>query len=221
MHALSTSRTRWSTPKRIALIGTSGAGKTTLGRELAQRLGGVFVEVDAIQHRANWAKATGEEIGTGIRAALSGHTSWVIDGICEREVGDFVSGHADVIVWLDLRLGLKLVRLLRRSWRRVRTREVLWNGNTETWRDVFVGRDSVLIHPIRTHFPQRRRYLTRPDAHKIIRLRTPREVERWLQTFGPQTLTGLRGAPADRVLQRTALAPLNASIVGRQHDDQR
>jgi len=166
--------------RRVALIGTSGAGKTTLGRELAKRLGGVFVEVDAIQHKANWAKATREEIGTGIRAALSGHTSWVIDGICEREVGDFVSGQTDMIVWLDLPLGLKLVRLLRRSWRRMRTREVLWNGNTERWRDVFVGRDSVLIHPIRTHFRQRRRNLARPDTQKICRLRTPRDVERWL-----------------------------------------
>ena len=90
---------------------------------------------------------------------------------------------ADVIVWLDLPLLVKLGRLVRRSWRRVRTREVLWNGNVETWRDVFVGRDAVLIHPLRTHHRSRRGTLARPDFGKIVRLRTPEAVERWLAEF--------------------------------------
>jgi adenylate kinase family enzyme len=165
---------------RIALLGTSGAGKTTLGRELARRLGCVFVEVDALQHKANWVRATPDEVSAAVRAALAGKARWVIDGTCEREVGDFVSAQADVIVWLDLPLTVKLLRLLRRSWHRVRRQEVLWNGNTESWRDVFVGRDSVLMHPVRKHFPQRRHILGRPDAHKIVRLRTPRQVQEWL-----------------------------------------
>jgi hypothetical protein len=63
----------------------------------------------------------------------------VIDGICELGVGDFISRQGDVIVWSDLPLVVvKLARLLRRSWRRVRTQEVLWNGNVKTWRSVFV-----------------------------------------------------------------------------------
>ena len=90
--------------------------------------------------------------------------------------------HLDVILWLDLPLLLKLGRLCRRSWRRVRTREVLWNGNVETWRDVFVGKDSVLVDATLAHFRQRRTFPTRPDAQKIVRLRTPSEVDRWLSS---------------------------------------
>jgi adenylate kinase family enzyme len=171
------------TPRRIAIIGTSGAGKTTLGRELGRRLGAVFVEVDALQHKAGWTRATAEELGASIRSALEHESRWVIDGLCEREVGDFVRGQADLIIWLDLPLLLKLVRLFRRSWRRVRRREVLWNGNVETWRDVFLGRDAVLVHPLRKHFPQRRQILARPDAIRILRLRSPRQVARWLALF--------------------------------------
>jgi len=170
-------------PQRIAIVGGSGAGKTTLGRELAKLVGGVFVEVDAIQHRAGWSKASSEEIRAGIHQALEGRDRWVIDGTCEREVGNFISGTAEVIVWLDLPLAVKLVRLLRRSWRRVRGREVLWNGNVETWRDVFVGRDSVVAHPLRTHFRHRRRMLARPDHAKIVRLRSAREVDQWLSAI--------------------------------------
>jgi adenylate kinase family enzyme len=166
--------------RRIAIVGGSGAGKTTLGRKLAELVDGVFVEVDAIQHKANWKKASVEEIGTGIREALQGKSNWVIDGICEREVGDFIVSRADVIVWLDLPLAIKLIRLLRRSWRRMRTREVLWNGNIETWRSVFVGRDSVVAHPLRTHFRHRRRMLERADHAKIVRLKSTGEVDAWV-----------------------------------------
>jgi adenylate kinase family enzyme len=130
------------TPRRIAIVGGSGAGKTTLGKRLAELVDGTFVEVDALQ-----------------------------------------SSRVDVIVWLDLPLVVKLSRLLRRSWRRVRTREVLWNGNVETWRDVFVGRDSVVAHPLRTHFRHRRRMLTRSDQDKIVRLRSAREVDAWVSSL--------------------------------------
>src|SRR6266496_4341309 len=131
---------------RIALLGTSGAGKTTLGRELARRPGCVFVEVDALQHKANWVRATPDEVSAAVRAALAGKASWVIDGTCEREVGDFVSAQADVIVWLDLPLAVKLLRLLRRSWHRVRRQEVLWNGNTESWGLDTIGTESSAKH---------------------------------------------------------------------------
>jgi len=141
------------------------------------------VEVDAIQHKAHWRKASVEEIREGIQAALDGTPNWVIDGTCEHEVGDFIASRADLIVWLDLPLAVKLVRLLRRSWRRVRTREVLWNGNVETWRDVFVGRDSVVAHPLRTHFRHRRRTLARPDRAKLVRLRSTSEVNEWLSAM--------------------------------------
>src|SRR5215216_500132 len=167
-------------PRRIAIVGGSGAGKTTLGKRLASLIGGSFVEVDAIQHKAQWTKASEEEIRTAIHGALAGKTTWVIDGTCEREVGDFISSGADVIVWLDLPLAIKLRRLFLRSWRRVRTREVLWNGNVETWRDVFVGRDSVVAHPLRTHFRHRRRMLGRSDHTKIVRLRSAGEIDAWV-----------------------------------------
>ena len=172
-----------NTANRIAITGGSGAGKTTLGRELSRRIDGVFVEVDALQHKAGWIRAPIDEVARGIHAALDGQSRWVIDCMCEREVGDFVVSSADIIVWLDLPLAVKLRRLFGRSWRRVRSREVLWNGNVETWRDVFVGRDAVLVHPLRTHLRQRQRMLAQHDHEKIVRLRSTSEVNTWLATF--------------------------------------
>ena len=40
--------------ERIAVIGTSGAGKTTLARRLAGSLDVPHLELDAIYHQAGW-----------------------------------------------------------------------------------------------------------------------------------------------------------------------
>lgn len=170
-------------PQKIAIIGTSGSGKTTLGREVARGMGGVFIEVDALVHKANWVGATDDELRAGIDAAMAGADRWVIDGTFQRRLGDFVTARADLIIWLDLPLTTILSRLLRRSWKRVRTREVLWNGNVETWSDVFIGRDSVILGAIWRYFRYRREWPQNPDREKSLRFRTPAEVDNWLRTF--------------------------------------
>jgi adenylate kinase family enzyme len=167
-------------PQRIAFLGTSGAGKTTTGRLAAARLGAVFVELDAIRHRASWAPAPPDEVRAAVDAAIAGHDRWVIDGTMQRQIGEHISGRADLLVWLDLPLPLKLARAVGRSWRRIVRDEPLWNGNRETWRGAFFERDSVIRYAIRSHFRDRRE-LPRPEhAHKTLRLATPRDVDRWL-----------------------------------------
>jgi len=171
------------TPKRIAFLGTSGAGKTTLGRMVAARLGAPFVECDAIRHKADWVQAGADEMRAAIEARIGGHDRWVADGTLQRQIGDVISGRAELLVWLDLPLPLKLWRAGLRSWRRLRTGEELWNGNRESWRDSFFSRDSVIRYAIRAHFRDRRELPRREHAHKTLRLRTVDEVDRWLATF--------------------------------------
>jgi adenylate kinase family enzyme len=171
------------TPQRIAILGTSGAGKTTLGRALAARLDAPFVEIDAIQHKAGWTPASDEELRDGIERVIAGRERWVIDNTCHRRLGELITGPAELLVWLDLPIATKFLRLVRRSWRRVTTREILWNGNYETWRDVVVGRGSVLQHMVRSHFRQRRELPYPAHAHKTLRLRRVADVDRWLATF--------------------------------------
>jgi adenylate kinase family enzyme len=85
-----------NSPQKVAIIGGSGAGKTTLGQALAERIGADFIEVDGIQHKAGWQKASDEEIRRDIQAAIEDQAKWVIDGTCEREVGDYISSRTDL-----------------------------------------------------------------------------------------------------------------------------
>ena len=56
--------------RRVNVKGTSGSGKSTFGRELAERLGVTYVELDALHHGPNWAEPTAEEFQARVREAM-------------------------------------------------------------------------------------------------------------------------------------------------------
>jgi hypothetical protein len=73
-----------------------------------------------------------------------------------------------------------LPRLIRRTARRVRTGEELWNGNKETLANVLWSRESLLLYAVRSHFRRRRVYPEALAKWHVVRLRTPAEVARFL-----------------------------------------
>src|ERR671931_636247 len=103
---------------RIVIKGTSGAGKSTFGQMLAERLGLPYIELDGLYHGPNWSEPSREVFRARVRQ--------VVDA-------------AETIVWLDLPLVVKLSRLWGRTMYRIREQPDLWNGNRETWRGAFIG----------------------------------------------------------------------------------
>ncbi|WP_278260541.1 hypothetical protein [Nocardia sp. AG03] len=57
--------------------------------------------------------------------------SWVADGAYHGKLGSLVWERADTVVWFDLPKPQVMAQIVRRSVRRVLTREELWNGNRE------------------------------------------------------------------------------------------
>lgn len=172
---------------RIAVVGTTGSGKTTVARQLADRLGLPHVELDALNWEPNWTEAPREVFRERISAALRGD-AWVADGNYSK-VRDIVWARADTIVWLDYPLGLILWRLLRRTIQRTLTREELWSGNRERFREQFLSRNSLLLWALQTYWRRRRDYprlLAQSEyAHlRLVRLRSPSGAARWLAAPG-------------------------------------
>ena len=169
--------------RRVNVKGTSGSGKTTFGRELAERLGVPFLELDAL-HWVNpsWQEPADERFREDVRAALGAMPDgWVIDGNYERKLDNIVIRGADTIVWLDLPLRVKLRRVWRRTITRIRAEEELWGGNRESWHGAFWGRDSLLGWMLRTHFSHRRDWpRLYGDDPRFVRLRSVAEARRWL-----------------------------------------
>jgi adenylate kinase family enzyme len=167
--------------RRVAIIASASAnGKTTLGRELARRMGVEFIELDALVHQPNWVEISDEQLRRALEPILA-RDRWVIDGVYTHKIGNLVVDAADTIVWLDLPLRVWLPRLLHRTHRRIQGQEKIFNDNTESWRAALVGWDSLLVYALRTHVQRRRRWPREFARHPVIRLRTPAEVEAWLQ----------------------------------------
>lgn len=169
--------------RRIAVVGPTGSGKTTLAAELAKRLGVPHVELDALHWGPGWAAPDLEAFRDRVAAALAGE-GWVADGNY-RKVREIIWTRADTLVWLDYPLWLTLWRLLRRTVRRVGKQEVLWNGNRETWWGTLLAKDSLLRLSVQGHRRMREGYplaLQLPEYRhlRVVRLRTPQETGAWL-----------------------------------------
>jgi adenylate kinase family enzyme len=170
--------------RKIAIVASaSGNGKTTLGRELARRLEVPFVELDALVHGPGWVETPDETLRAQLEPVLA-LDAWVIDGTYRRKIGDLVLESADLVVWLDLPLHIWLPRLARRTWRRYRRQEELWNGNRETLRDALFGWDSLIIYALRMHYRRRREWPVELRAFPVLRLRTVGEVDAFLASGG-------------------------------------
>jgi len=123
--------------QRISIVGSSGSGKTTLATVLSDRIGVSHVELDAINHQANWQALSHDDFQAAVRPLVA-QDSWVIDGNYHRTgVQDIIWDRADTIIWLDLPRWTTMRRVTGRTLRRAFTREELWNGNREEWKNMF------------------------------------------------------------------------------------
>lgn len=174
--------------KCVAVIGTTGSGKTTFAATLASRLGVPHIELDALHWDSNWTPAPTEVFRARVEAAIA-CASWVADGNYNA-VRDLVWGRADTLVWLDYSLPLILYRLALRTFGRAMRNQELWNGNREQLRMHFLSRNSLFLWALKTHGRRRREYpalFSAPQfAHlHVIRLQSPHTADAWLQAVVP------------------------------------
>jgi adenylate kinase family enzyme len=118
-------------PQRIHVIGNSCSGKSTVGRQLADSLGVPLVELDALNWLPNWVAlydTEPQEFERRIREATAGD-AWVVAGSYMSFSQRCFWDRVQTVIWLDLPMPVLLYRLLRRSWRRWRSNELLWGTN--------------------------------------------------------------------------------------------
>ena len=155
--------------RRVAVVGTSCAGKTTFAAALAAQLQVPHIELDALHWRAGWVPAPGEVFRQAVATAVAAER-WVSDGNY-GVVRDLVWGRATAVVWLDYPFATVLRRALYRTARRALLREELYSGNRETFRKSLLSRDSILWWVVTTWGRRRREY---PGLFEQASLRTSR-----------------------------------------------
>lgn len=150
--------------QRILISGNSNSGKSTLAAELAELFDYDFVELDALNFEGSWT-GLNESNPTRFKEKVAKATAgehWVVAGSYENFSKGIFWQKLDTIIWLDLPMPLLVWRMLRRSWKRWRTQELLWGSNREYfWPQLMVWRkeESLLWWIITKHKGKRQNIL--------------------------------------------------------------
>lgn len=168
--------------RRILVAGVTGVGKSTFCRRLSAATGIPYTEIDGLFHGAGWEPRA--EFAADVEA-FTAEPAWITEWQYTSKLGDLLGSRAELVVWLDLPRRIAWPRLFRRTISRRIHRTELWNGNVEPPLHVFLTRpeESILRWEMQTHRTWKERMpevLRERPALPVVRLATPREVERWL-----------------------------------------
>lgn len=170
-------------PRRFAVAGPAGAGKSTLAEQLSGLLGLPFTMFETFYHAPGWT--VHETWREDVLAYVAG-PEWAIEWQGE-EVREALTARTQVLVWLDHPLALTMTRTLVRTLKRHRGHGTpIPGGNVEpSLRTFFTDPDHILKQAWRGHplIRARVRRLLAEDNHPdlvVVRLRGQRQVEKWL-----------------------------------------
>ena len=175
--------------ERISVVGNTGSGKTTLARQLSERLEFPLLEPDSVMHQADWTPLAEDDFRQRIAMFMEAKSYWIIDGNYSQ-VLEAVWSKADTVVWLDPPLLRNISAVIGRTLMRLFTRQTLWNGNHEQWSNLFRlnPQKSVIAWTWRSHGERRSQFRKAMEdprwKHLIfIQLSDRKESSHWLQTF--------------------------------------
>ena len=168
---------------RIAIIGTSCSGKTTLACNISKILNIPHIELDHLYWQKNWQPLEKELFREKVRKAVQ-HEKWVIDGNFSI-VRDIIWENADTIIWLNYPFEVVFLQALARSIKRIVTRERLFGNNVESFYQTFFTKNSILYWIIYTHWNYKRTYshLIRNSKKQIIELCSTREKNNFMRAL--------------------------------------
>ena len=172
---------------RVNIIGTSGSGKTTFGRQLAEILGIPFIEIDAIFWGPNWSPLEDAVLCSRLAEALDGD-HWVLDGNYSRTT-PVKWERVEVVIWIDFSFPRTLWQAVARAAQRLISKEELWpgTGNRETLQVLF-SKESIVLWTITSYRRKRKNIINMMAAQEFQhiqfhQLRSPAETAAYLNAL--------------------------------------
>ena len=173
--------------KKIIVIGSSGSGKSTFAKKLANELNYKYISLDQLFWKKNWTESSDSEFFDNIQKATNAD-QWVLDGNYSRS-RHITWPHADTIIWIDLPHWRVMLQSIKRSVVRAVTGEELWEGtgNRESFFRMF-SKESILLFQIKSYPKAKKRYneiLNDPEYNYInfVRLKSHRESAAYLKNL--------------------------------------
>lgn len=170
--------------QRIAIVGAPGAGKSTLARALGARLSLPVYHMDHIHWKPGWVERDRADKIALARDVIARET-WILEGGLSAIHHERLA-RADMMIWLDLPVGLRVRRVL---WRTVR-----WFGQVrpDMQEGCREGMNSEMLRFFRYIWNTRHSARAKiaasvdplPAGLDLVHLRSPREVADFLDRLG-------------------------------------
>ena len=176
--------------KRVAIIGSGGAGKSTLARQLGPILNIPATHLDAVYWQEGWVESPKDDWNQTMRDLVDQET-WILDGNYGGTI-DVRLEAADTIIFLDLPRLICVKRIIqRRIQYHNRTRPDMGPNCNERLNWVF-------LKWIWTYPAQRRPGILSKlhgyqERKQVVILRTPAEVKRFLNNVSGSTKLSCAG----------------------------
>jgi adenylate kinase family enzyme len=162
---------------RVLVIGSPGAGKSTLSHALTARTGLPLFHMDKLHWLPGWIERDRDE-ARGIVEQVLAQDRWIIDGNYGSTLPLRIK-RADTVVWLDYPTWLCLARVFKRWWQyRSRARPDMTEGCPENLNVEFL----LYVLSFRAAWHARNAAALADFCGQVIRLSNPEQADRWLAT---------------------------------------
>ena len=164
--------------RRVSIIGSGGAGKSTLAREMGNILGLPVIHLDREHWKPGWQETPKDEWHRKVEEIAAGE-AWITDGNYGATM-EIRLAASDTVIYLDYPRHICIYRVIRRGIKyRNQTRPDMAEGCTEKFNLEFL--EWLWQFPNRSR-PRIERLLTElgPETN-LIRLTSPAETERYLE----------------------------------------
>jgi adenylate kinase family enzyme len=163
--------------KRILIIGSCGAGKSTFARRLSEVTGLEVIHLDKLYWKPNWVETDKKEWRKTVERAMQGE-EWIIDGNYGGTM-EMRLEKCDTVIFLDLPRTTCVYRVLKRvAFYKKGSRPDMADGCDEKFNWEFVK--WTWNYPKRSK-PKVEALLKRFEKEKtVIRLASKREIENFL-----------------------------------------
>ena len=171
---------------RIVVIGSSCSGKSTFSKTMACKKEIEYIELDQLHWLPDWVERPDDEFRSLVNEAVS-TASWIVDGNYSV-ARDIIWPRATEIIWLNHSFSLVLYRSFSRSIKRAVTKERLFAGNVESFKQTFFSRDSIILWVLKTYHQKRRNYsnilkAVEKKGIKVIEFKNQSQVNAYLNSL--------------------------------------
>ncbi len=169
---------------RYVVIGTSGSGKSSFARHLAESTSSKYVELDDIHWEPNWTPRATKDFIETVSEQTTGE-SWVVDGNYTK-AREVIWPRATHIIWLNYGRPTVFSRVLWRTLNRTLFGQELWAGNKESFRQSFLSKESILLWSVSTFSKNRHKYEELRASNQFphvqwVEFKQPRDAQDYLR----------------------------------------